>query len=53
MDAQHLPAMIGLCVHCHLPVYEHAPVAKAPLSSPHCVVALAHVACAVDARRGH
>lgn len=42
MDATHLPAVIGTCPFCHLPLYADAPVA-APL---------AHVACAVHARRG-
>ena len=43
MDATHLPAVIGLCVHCHLPLYAGAAVAKAP--------ALAHVGCEVNAHR--
>lgn len=56
MDAQHLPAVIGSCAHCGLPLYEHAAVALPTAEAlahcePHC--RLAHVGCAVDATRVH
>lgn len=43
MDAQHLPAVVGTCVHCGLPLYAGAPRMSFP--------ELAHVGCAVDACR--